>query len=578
MKDFYKRETFLIILLILISLFPLKDLLTPGAYQSHDIIEHAARLASFYESLQQGNPIPRWGGNLNYTYGHPVIMFLYPLTNYLGSFLHFLGFSIINSIKILFGISYIASGVFMYLWIKRLWGEKAGFIAAIFYLFAPYRFVDLYVRAALGEHLAFVFIPLVCWMLTELIKTQKKKYLALSSISIALLILSHNAISLIFMPFIVIYGLFLIYQREKKIRFSLFHCLPRLNSCAKHGRIGRVKQQEFLWGLIVPLLLGLALSSFFWLPALVEGKYTLREIVADKEIFINNYLKPGELFFSKWGYGGSSNKEELSGFMVSLSWFQWLAIFISVVLVFIKKNKDKLFLTFLLIYLFLAIFFTNTLSKPFVNIVPLVSNFQFPWRLLSVPVFICGILAGYLVFYFRKKLQLYMVFIFCLIVILSTVGYWQIKEKGKTYSDDYFLQEYTGTTETGESTPRWAIRFQESYPYDRVQLVYGGIDGHEIEKWNFEEHRYTISIREDSQIVDNTLYFPGWKVWVNEKEVPINYQDLNWRGMITYPVPVGEHQVVVKFTRTKVRLIADIISLISLIGLISLIIFYKNEK
>jgi len=171
-----KKKAFLLPLLILISLFPLKDLLLPGAYQSHDIIEHAARLASFYESLSQNNPIPRWAGNLNYTYGHPVIMFLYPLTNYLGSFLHFLGFSIINSIKILFGLSYIASGVFMYLWIKRLWGQKSWFLfAAIFYLFAPYRFVDLYVRAALGEHLAFVFIPLVCFLLTELIKKSKNE-------------------------------------------------------------------------------------------------------------------------------------------------------------------------------------------------------------------------------------------------------------------------------------------------------------------------------------------------------------------------------------------------------------------
>lgn len=556
-----KRKSFLLPLLILISLFPLKELFIPGAYQSHDIIEHAARLASFYESLNQNNPIPRWGGNLNYTYGHPVIMFLYPLTNYLGSLLHFLGFNIINSIKILFGLSYIASGVFMYLWIKRLWGQNAGFIAAIFYLFAPYRFVDLYVRAALGEHLAFVFIPLACWMLTELIKSQKRKYLVLSSVSIALLILSHNAISLIFMPFIFIYCFCLIFL-DKKIKKPRATRLP----CRQAGHA------------LFAIFLGFALSTFFWLPALLEGKYTLREIVADKEVFINNYLKPKELFFSKWGYGGSSNKQEVSGFMVSLSWFQWLVILISAVLLFIKKNKDKLFLAFLLIYLFLGIFFTNNLSKPFISIIPFISSFQFPWRLLAVPVFICSILAGYLVFYFRKKLQFWQIFIFCLIVILSTASYWQIQEKGKTYSDDYLLHEYTGTTETGESTPRWAIRFQESYPYDKVQLVAGGLDGHEIEKWNFEEHRYTVDTREDSQIVDNTLYFPGWKVWVDEKEMPINYHDLNWRGMITYPVPVGEHQVVVKFTRTRIRLFADLISLISLIALISLIVLKKDEK
>ena len=71
---------------------------------------------------------------------------------------------------------------------------------------------------------------------------------------------------------------------------------------------------------------------------------------------------------------------------------------------------------------------------------------------------------------------------------------------------------------------------------------------------------------------------PGWKVWVDGKEAPIEYQDLNWRGVITYPVPVGEHKVVVKFTRTKVRLIADLISLISFIGLVSYVVFKKDVK
>ncbi len=533
-----KSKLFLIVLLI--SLFPLKELVKSGAFQSHDFVEHAARLACFYQSLGQGNLVPRWAGNLNYTYGHPVLMFLYPLTNYLGSLIHFFGFSIIDSIKILFALSYIASGLFIFFWIRRLWGEKAAFLSAIFYLFAPYRFVDLYVRAALGEHLAFLFIPLVCWMLTELIKKGARKYLALSAVSLALLILSHNAISLMFFPFIFLYSGWLIFSETGTSR------------------------KKTSYQLLVAIFLGFFLACFFWLPALLEGKYTLRELVTNRQVFVNNYLKPQELLFSKWGYGLSSYKEQTSGFLVSLSWFQWLVILEATTLLIFKKIKKKTFSLILLFYLLFGLFLTNSLSKPFVSFIPLIYRFQFPWRFLAVPVFICSLLAGYLLHFYKKEIKLWHILGFSLIIILSTLGYWRIQGTQSGISDAYLLNEYTSTTETGESTPRWALRFQEDYPDDKVQLVYGGLDKVEIQKWDFEEHHYKIAVREDSQIADNTLYFPGWKVWVDGKEAPVKFHDMNWRGIITYPVPVGEHQVMVKFTRTKIRLLADLISSSSL--------------
>jgi len=99
-----------------------------------------------------------------------------------------------------------------------------------------------------------------------------------------------------------------------------------------------------------------------------------------------------------------------------------------------------------------------------------------------------------------------------------------------------------------------------------------------IEKWDFEEHRYKIKVREKSQIVDNTLYFPGWKVWVDGDEVFINPHDFNWRGLITYPVFNGEHQVVVKFTKTKTRQFAELISLVSFIFLLLFLTWPGRKK
>ncbi len=137
-------------------------------------------------------------------------------------------------------------------------------------------------------------------------------------------------------------------------------------------------------------------------------------------------------------------------------------------------------------------------------------------------------------------------------------------------SDKYFLEEYTGTTETGESTPRWSIRFMETYPPQKIQVVSGEIEDFKIKKWLNNFHEYTIEAKVKSQIADNTLYFPGWKAWVNNEPVPIEFQDQNWRGIITFPVKAGINEVKVKFTETKLRLFANLISLSALVGIILL--------
>ena len=163
------RGSFL--LLLLVSLLPLADFLRPGLPVTHDGPDHVVRLASFYQSLAEGNLVPRWAGNLNWGYGHPVVMFFYPLPNYLGSLFHFFGLSFIDSVKAVFVLSFVLSGIFMYWWVKEHWGERAGLAAAVVWLLAPYRLVDLYVRGAIGECLAFAWPPLIGYLALKLSKT-----------------------------------------------------------------------------------------------------------------------------------------------------------------------------------------------------------------------------------------------------------------------------------------------------------------------------------------------------------------------------------------------------------------------
>src|SRR3990167_4350911 len=139
-----KNTIWLVCLIFILSIIPLIPLLHVGLPITHDGLDHVARIASFYQSLSEGNIIPRWAGNLNWGYGHPILIFLYPLPSYAASVLHFTDISYVNSIKILFALSYSLSGILMCLWLKEFLNKNAAILGAVLYLYAPYRFIDLY--------------------------------------------------------------------------------------------------------------------------------------------------------------------------------------------------------------------------------------------------------------------------------------------------------------------------------------------------------------------------------------------------------------------------------------------------
>jgi hypothetical protein len=85
--------------------------------------------------------------------------------------------------------------------------------------------------------------------------------------------------------------------------------------------------------------------------------------------------------------------------------------------------------------------------------------------------------------------------------------------------------------------------------------------------------KYGVNAETNIRMVDYTFFFPGWRTYVDGKETEIQFQDPAYRGVITYNVPKGEHEVIVKFTDTKVRFIGKLISIASLAVLLLVITY-----
>ena len=539
------KISFLLIILVILSFIPLFDLLHVGLPVTHDGQDHVARIANFYKNLTDGNIIPRWAPDLNWGYGHPILMFLYPLPSYFASFFHFAGFNLVDSIKIVFGFSFVLSGLTMFIFIKELLrSEKSAFLGSLLYIIAPYRFVDLYVRGAIGEHVAFVFLPLILYFILKTSKQSKFPYIIGGSFSLAGLILSHNAMTLMLFPIIIFYGVFLFFQSKN--------------------------HNSYILNLASIILLGFGLSSFFIVPAFFEGKYTLRDIVTGGGEYKTSFVPIKDFFFGQWDYGGTLTLSKQVGF---LHWVGTLGSIFSIYI--LHKKKKKLWIVGLMSFvIFWVTLFLMTSGSDFIwASVTLLQKFQFPWRFLSLTVFLSALLGAVAFNGFPDKFKKILLITSVLILLVVNKDYWHANGF-LNKSESFYSGIYEGTTDTGESAPIWSVRFMEKKPNENVDVILGKAEIKEIKRTS-TQHIYNIEANEKVRIRENTLYFPGWNVLVDGKKTEIEFQDQKNRGLITFYLENGEHLVNVKFEETKLRLFSDIASIVSLLMIVFLSIIKK---
>jgi hypothetical protein len=275
----------------------------------------------------------------------------------------------------------VLAGVSMYLLAKEFFGELGGIVSGLFYLYAPYHAVDIYVRGDVAEFWAYAFIPLM------LLGFYKKNILV-GVIGFAGVILSHNLTAMMVAPLLLIIVLLNSYFSQQKRKFSI---LPRL---------------------LFIFILGLAISAFYWIPALAEIKNTnVFSQIGGGADFRDNFVCIGQLWDSLWGFGGSV-AGCTDGLSFKIGKLHILAAVVVFIIVFCFKRVRKtreggiIFISFL--GFLISVFLMLEISKPIWDGISLMAFFQYPWRFLILASFFSSFLAGSLVFLARQfKIKLY---------------------------------------------------------------------------------------------------------------------------------------------------------------------------
>ena len=369
-----------------------------------------------------------------------------------------------------------------------------------------------------------------------------------SVISTFLLSLTHNIMSMLFLPIVIIYIVFLFVMTKN---YCIFKC-----------------------GAII-LVLGLMMSSFFWLPALFEKKMlNLSYLISMRYDFHKNFVTFAQLFSPPW-----VRLSDMQGISFQIGLSACLLSLVPIECMFrnLKSNRNvsSHYFFFLSLGIF-SIFFTLASSVVFWDHISILKFIQFPWRILAIIVFAVSVLSGSFMVLFKKNvISNFLLVTAVIFIIFSSFKFlWPINT---VEVDESVLKRNIVNTVylgEGEYTPMWIKTPVLAVPPEKFQIIQGVAQLSKYRSFSSVGFEVSINTMTTSLICFHSYYFPGWRAFIDDNEVSIDPN--NTFGLILFQVTPGDHILKVVFGSTPVRTIATGISCFGFGFLLVLFIFYSK--
>lgn len=560
-KEVLKNEKYYSIIIILIaSIFVCIPLMSKNIDMTYDDgIQHIARLMGTYQSIQEGQISIM--SNFCNGFGYSWNIFYSPITALAPLIFKLLGVSFTTCIKLFMFVVIFLSGYFMYIFTKKVTNNNnVSIVAAILYIFAPYRLTDMYIRNALAELASFMFLPMIFLGLYNIFNEESNKKINLwLIIGAAGLTLTHTIITMYTAILALIYILINLKELKKK-------------SIQKK--------------LIVCTVLVLIITAFFWMPLLEHKLAAEYEVFKDgrmerTEVLVAYKLDFYRLFFTK------SNDYMIYDI--------GLVVLIGLVLTpfAVKKVKEtkyyKLYLFMLISGVICAVMTLKIF--PFEYLPKTLKMIQFSFRLLEFTSFFFAFIAAINIGIVSKKFELKEVFIVLAVTMLLTCPYTSYVRTLQNFDESILwpsvpVTEQTGRVHAGcasfEYLPCKAFE-NRKYIEDRSNqaIILSGTAQIENEQKNGSQMSFDINyVLEETQIELPYIYYLGYNVTltVDEKIQKLKTFETD-NGFVGVQVPILENgKIDVKYTGTAIMNFSKLISIAGVCFIIFEIIYGRKHK
>lgn len=554
MKKFFLLISFLSIIIFLgYKLNPLNKQM----FDFHDETQ-PSRIKEFTLNLKSKQIPPRIAPNFNFNLGFPVFNYYAPTSYWITSFFNLIGFSIIDSLKISFLLALIISFYSMYKLANLYFNFYSSIFSGLLYVSSPWLASEIFIRGNLGTIWFIAFLPLSFYLLKKNSEKFSKKYFLLSVIILGLNLTTHNVLSLVLLPLLIIF----------------IYLLPN-------------KKRNYL-----TLIFSLLINSYFFIPAILEMNFTWARDLVKQANFPDHLLCLWQLWTTTfWGYGGSAPNCQDDGmsFMIGKPQIIFGAIGLFFILTTIKKYKKPIKEIYYYIFLTLFfIFFVSYLSYPIAKIFEkYLAFFQFPWRFLVFIILGISFFAGAINFK-SKKINLLILLIGITIVFYNSKFFTKDTSTNEKFNQEflsasyinkrvvYKVSEYLPKTINYDYWLKHEPKKNEIYLIDQyleTNQPANSLDNKPVKIIKNQPFEKIIETKSKKVIV-NIGYLPYWKIYINNKNfIPKNI-DLLGRPIINLD---GKTNLIkIKYQQTLVEILSNYLSLSSLVLLILLL--WRTKK
>ncbi len=526
-----KKPWIYILIVLVLSIPSFFLMLRFGIFSTQDF--HLFRLVEFDKCVRDLQIPCRWAADSGAGFGEPIFNFYGQFPYWIGEIFHLISFSKIDSIKILFILSFVLSSISMFFLSKKIWkNDLSALISSTVYLYAPYRAVDVWVRGALPEAISFIFFPLIILFIDNYLEKRKRKDLLIFSLLLAIMIINHNLSIVLFAPFLVIWT---IYKFIKTRNVRLFIELG-----------------------IASVFSGL-MAAFYLLPVIFESKYVkLYSTTGGIYNWRANFATINQLFISRfWGYGGSIDGK-LSLSIGQIQWILPLVTLIIIIVSFRKKlrnlpNDQINFLVLFVIGLF-GLFLTHNQSTFIWRTFDFMKYIQFPWRFLGISTFSFALASGLIIKGSGKYKW----------IILTGITVSAIAFNFIFFRPDIWYKVSDHDLETG---PAWIEATFSSLPdywpgYGMLPTNAAPTETKDVLLIDKKSNSQIFAVKTFGKDIEFPVaYFPGWELFSDGQSLKISP---NKDGLIVANVPNGSRSFVnLKFVNTPIRKLGNIVSLVS---------------
>ena len=517
-----------------------------GTASGHDVAFHMASWLDAAGQWKECVILPRWTEWANFGFGEPRFIFYPPLSWLLGAFLGtILPWTSVSAVFIFMVQTF--AGLSAYGLLRKLADSRpAALCGAAFFVGNPYALLIIYMRSDFAELLAITFFPLLLLAALEISgfvspeKPGTAQQIVRFSIAFCAIWLS-NAPAAVIASYSV--AVIFAFAAARQKRF-----LP-----LAHGGCG--------------ILVGFGLAGFYLIPAIYEQRWVnISKALAGGLTPADNFLfaRTADAEHDAFNRIASCMAVILILWMIAAAIAAWRG----------AKEDLKVFSAMGTLG-GVAILLMSPISLVFWRVLPELRFVQFPWRWMSIvalcaTVFTASSARGWLRWAWPVAAT----------IAMAASGHYLVNNAWWDTEDmptlEAAIRDGAGFEGTDEYDPAGDDHTDLIQKEPRAKFVSSKADaeGHNearvlVENWTAEHRAVRVVSRGPGRVALQLLNYPAWRVTLNGNRVVLQHGKGTEQMMV--PVPAGESELQIDFTRTPDRTAGGWISLASLAASIALL-------